>query len=238
MWDDEYFSHLDPTEKLLFIYLITNSATNIAGIYQLQYKRMAADTGIDKDMCIKIITRFERDNKIKHENGWVAIKNFIKHQNFKSPKIQQGIDNELKNAPEELKKWVLYGMDTISHININPNINPNIDEICTKEADTELHVKVKEWFQANNSYYYHDKKQAGAINSIIKRCTFIKMDIFPLLIKFKALLTSEDKHYSKLAATPSIFLGHLDSILAIKDKQASESYEDQKKKLYGADHRI
>ena len=32
-WDDSYIIELNPHEKLLFLYLITNPLTNIAGVY-------------------------------------------------------------------------------------------------------------------------------------------------------------------------------------------------------------
>jgi hypothetical protein len=97
-WDDNYIANLDPSEKLVFIYLLTNPATNISGIYQIPIKRIATDTGFEKEMCQKILDRFQKDNKIKYENGWMAIKNFIKHQNQKSPLVLKGIENELKKA--------------------------------------------------------------------------------------------------------------------------------------------
>ncbi len=44
-WDDSYITRLTPTEKLLFLYLITNPLTNISGVYELPLKRVAFDTG-------------------------------------------------------------------------------------------------------------------------------------------------------------------------------------------------
>ena len=49
-WSDTYISNLDPIEKLLFLYLITNQYTEISGLYELPLKYMAVDTGIDKDI--------------------------------------------------------------------------------------------------------------------------------------------------------------------------------------------
>lgn len=131
-WRDNYISNLDPSEKLVFLYLLTNPDTNISGIYQIPLKTIATDTGFDKEMIIKILDRFEEDQKIKYENGWVAIKNFIKNQNEKSQMVIKGIQNEIKKAPEMLRKWVKNGktedIDTLSHININPDININLTE--------------------------------------------------------------------------------------------------------------
>ena len=57
-WIDDYISHLDPTEKLMFLYFLTNPLTDICGVYEIPLKNIALDTGIDKEMVEKIIKRF------------------------------------------------------------------------------------------------------------------------------------------------------------------------------------
>jgi hypothetical protein len=59
-WRDSYIEDLDPTEKLLFLYLLTNPDTNICGVYELPLKIIAADTGIDKEMVKKLLNRARR----------------------------------------------------------------------------------------------------------------------------------------------------------------------------------
>jgi len=34
-WDDPWITSLDPSEKLLYLYLMTNTSTNISGVYKL-----------------------------------------------------------------------------------------------------------------------------------------------------------------------------------------------------------
>jgi len=127
MWRDEYFTNLDPSEKLLFMYALTSPDTNIAGVYEIPLKIMATDTGLDRDTVERILGRFERDGKIKYENGWMAIKNFRKHQ-LDNPKVKRGIELGLKDAPELLCKWLngktIY---SLSHLNSNSNSNPNLN---------------------------------------------------------------------------------------------------------------
>jgi hypothetical protein len=121
-WDDAYVSNLDPSEKLLFIYLITNPCTNISGVYQISLKRVSLDTGIEKEMVSKIFERFQKDNKILYFDGWMAIKNFIKHQNINSPLIVKGIEKELTNTPLECLSFIdasIYGIDTVSNKHIS-----------------------------------------------------------------------------------------------------------------------
>lgn len=104
-WDDGYIITLDPTEKLLFIYLLTNPLTNIVGAYELSLRRSAFDTGIDSDTILKIFQRFEAAGKVYFRDGWVVIVNFVKHQSH-NPKIMSGIRAELAHMPPHIAALV------------------------------------------------------------------------------------------------------------------------------------
>lgn len=104
-WNDSYISELDPIEKLLFIYLITNGHTNISGIYEIPLKIMAIETGIDESMFKKIFLRLK--DKIRYIDGIVVIKNFIKHQETGSDTVKVGILNCLKDVNINFLKDVI-----------------------------------------------------------------------------------------------------------------------------------
>lgn len=123
-WSDSWVSDLDPVEKLVYIYLLTNERTNIAGIYELPVKYISSETGIEKEMVIKIINRFINERKINYTNGWIIIKNFIQHQAL-NPKIEKGIAVIIQNEiPLEIKKEVY---------NLNPSIQ-YYEEILLPES--------------------------------------------------------------------------------------------------------
>jgi hypothetical protein len=105
-WDDQYISELDPIEKLLFLYLLTNPLTEMCGIYEIQVRRIALDTGIDKDMIPKIFTRFSDAGKIFYiNNNWVYVRNFQKHQAV-NDSIKLGIKRTLEEIPAEIMQVV------------------------------------------------------------------------------------------------------------------------------------
>ena len=81
-WQDNYVIDLDPMEKLLFLYLLSNPQTNMLGIYELHIKRISFDTGIEKDTVIKIFDHFTEANKVKYMDGFVILRNFLKHQSY------------------------------------------------------------------------------------------------------------------------------------------------------------
>lgn len=113
-WSDHYVSDLDPTEKLLFLYLLTNERSTLAGVYELPIKMMAVETGIDVFMVEKILSRFEDEGKVKYQTGWVAIKNFLKHHEHGSPTVKKGIEDAIKAAPDWARTFVGKGIDTLT----------------------------------------------------------------------------------------------------------------------------
>src|SRR3990167_1946209 len=125
-WVDDYITHLDPIEKLLFLYFLTSPYTDICGIYEVPLKHVALDTGIDKEMVEKIIKRFTKDKKIYYEKGWVGIVNFTRHQQ-RNPKVDRGIEIGLDKAPKALRDRLSIDYDTLSHSNLNPNSNLNLN---------------------------------------------------------------------------------------------------------------
>lgn len=109
-WKDSYIVDLETDEKLLFLYLLTNPQTNIAGIYELSIREMAFDTDIDKKRIAEIMLKFEKDHKLVYINGWVALNNWIKHQS-KNPKVATGIQRIVDNLPEWLQNKLLHPDD-------------------------------------------------------------------------------------------------------------------------------
>lgn len=101
-WRDTYTGTLDPSEKLLFLYLITNSETNLCGIYELPLRLIASDTGFDQEMILKFFDRFARDKKAYYVKGWVVIMNAIKHQAIENRNIAAGIQREFAEIPKEV----------------------------------------------------------------------------------------------------------------------------------------
>lgn len=102
-WQDTYITDLDPIEKLLFLYLLTNPLCNIAGVYEISLRQIAFDTGIDKDMVQKIFNRFEADNKIIYKNNYIILLNFIKNQSY-NDSMKKGAMNILGSLPQDIQK--------------------------------------------------------------------------------------------------------------------------------------
>ena len=171
-WIDDYISNLDPIEKLLFLYLITNPATEICGVYEIPLKNVAMDTGIDKEMVIKILCRFERDNKVIYQKGWVAIVNFAKHQ-LKNPKVTEGIKRGLTNAPKEITDRLCIENDSLSHLDLDLDLDLTNTETSSVKGKKKFSllggevIKSFEKIDPKNKTYYGNTTQRSSADFLV-----------------------------------------------------------------------
>lgn len=121
-WNDGYVAELEPVEKLLFLYLLTNRYTEMCGAYELSIRTMVFETGIPEDVIRNVLSRFGVDGKVEYRDGWVIVKNFLKHQQ-KNPNIAKGILRAIEELPESIKALIAFETDT--HLNLNLNLNSN-----------------------------------------------------------------------------------------------------------------
>lgn len=118
--------NLNPIEKLLFLYFLTNPYTDICGVYEVPLKHIELETGIKPKDIVKVLIKFEKDDKIFYQNGWVAVKNFTKHQK-NNPKVQIGIEEGLEKAPQTL-------VDRLKHKKIGYQSLSNVTEFKKTES--------------------------------------------------------------------------------------------------------
>lgn len=95
-WSDNFIVNLEPIERYLYLYLLTNEHTNIAGVYELPEKTIIYESDLTKDVLIKSLKKL--DGKIFYIDGWVYIKNFAKHQCC-NDSMRRAVDNEMKGVP-------------------------------------------------------------------------------------------------------------------------------------------
>jgi len=128
-WHDNYVSELNSKEKLVFIYLITNSSVNICGIYELPDRYIRFDLELKQSELDKIKQKFMKDNKIMFINGWVKIMNYEIYNKFTGEKNEKAKEKELSLIPDFIigYRWGIDGVSTNGDTlnNINQNINQN-----------------------------------------------------------------------------------------------------------------
>lgn len=101
-WDDAWVQELDPSEKLFYLYLLTNPLTNIAGVYKISDRRVSFDTGHSREVVTELWRRFSRENKAVRHGEWVIIPAWPKHQRLSNDKTWKGIARILSSLPAEV----------------------------------------------------------------------------------------------------------------------------------------
>lgn len=146
-WSDPWVvDELNPLDRYLFMYLLTNEHTTVGGVYEISLRTMSNETGLEKEELSRMLARLE--SRVVFADGWVVFRKSIAHQNIGSPKIKAAIAQTLKTLPPQLLQYVnvpadfgellkaeygidtvsigyTYGMGTVSHSNLNSNININ-----------------------------------------------------------------------------------------------------------------
>ena len=131
---------MNSKEKLVFIYLITNSNVNICGIYELPDRYIKFDLDLNQSELDIIKQKFMENNKIMFINGWIKIINYETYNKFTGEKNEVAKEKELSLIPKNIieYRWgidrVSSNLDTLNNQNQNININKN----QKKSAVTEV----------------------------------------------------------------------------------------------------
>lgn len=140
-WDDEWVQTLDPSEKLLYLYLMTNPLTTIAGVYEITVRRMCFDTGFNTDTIRHILGKFEKARKAFHHNGYIVIPAWPQHQKAETrPKIKEGIDAIINKLPKEMVEYIIsvgYRYDIGTYTYVRNYSDSDIDTDIESELERE-----------------------------------------------------------------------------------------------------
>lgn len=105
-WSDTFVvEKLNPLDRYLFLYFLTNERTNLSGVYEVPLKIISNETGIERDEVERMLERLK--GKVEYKDGWVCIVNFIKHQNKENSSIKIGIKKKIDELPKNIQEWVI-----------------------------------------------------------------------------------------------------------------------------------
>jgi len=148
LWNDPDFENFTVEQKLIFIFLITNSGVEKSGIYKITVKQISFYTDTQKEVINEFINKLINLGKIKYdfENGIIFIKNVFKFQKgmIKNKKIM--FICLLKNYQMvKTEFWQeffsLYSNDEIINEFINENINKEIKDLIINKKPNETKNK-------------------------------------------------------------------------------------------------
>ncbi|AFG37643.1 zinc ribbon domain-containing protein [Spirochaeta africana] len=108
-WDDKWVRSINPMDRYLYMYLMTNPLTNIAGVYEITIDRIAFDTGIDERSLRPMLESLSEAGKVHYyQEEWIIIPTWPKHQQYeKRSRIKEGIEKILRDLPAELLQYLI-----------------------------------------------------------------------------------------------------------------------------------
>ena len=226
-WSDPFIEELSTSEKLLYLYLITNEKTNMLGIYEVSFKKISFETGINKDVIEKAFKGFERLSKVKYVNNHVVLINFMKHQNFNTNMKKSAID-VYNNLPEVLKVQGLK-IDKSNPLEGFERLLKGLGMVPKVEVEVEVEDESKREEEAKKEYEYsfdifwnnYDYKigKETALKSWAKLTNEEKEKIKDTVKQFKAFKPFKDYNHPQ----PTTYLNQkrFNDEIKIKEKEIS-----------------
>jgi hypothetical protein len=107
IWDDDWFDSLTEREKLVYFYLLTNTHTNPAGVYQCTLKNVRLEIGLEREEIERIMAKFGAAGKAFYYKDYIIIPKWLKHQKINDrSKMFLGALKVLKSLPEDVKAFI------------------------------------------------------------------------------------------------------------------------------------
>lgn len=112
IWDDSFFSELSPSEKLLFLYYITNQHINIIHLYECSDKKVCYDTGLNHEQISKAKAKFEAAHRIYFFGNFVFLRNASKYQKYTGELNERAKDKLFAMLSKDVLDWYNSVLDT------------------------------------------------------------------------------------------------------------------------------
>lgn len=198
-WDDAWIRKRDPSERYVYLYLLTNPLTNIAGVYKTTIDRISFDTGYEPKIVETVFKRFSADGKAYFYKDYVILPSWPKHQKVdKREKIKTGIEAILRELPPEILKYLKnigyrYPIDTLS---IPDTYGSNYSD---SDSDSDFEFESDSEFKSKSVHPVEDEPAAP-------RATSPKRFVKPSLEEIKAYCAER-----KNTVSPEKFLDYYEA---------------------------
>ena len=213
-WDDPWISSLKIKERYLFLYLLTNPLTNVAGVYEITIKRIYSDTDLKKNEILEILKVFQKAKKVYYFKNHILINNYHKNQKL-NPSIIISIKNILLGLPDDVFSFCAANNVLTGVIQSVPRLRQTGDRLrqtgdnlkLNIEAETEDEVEIE--VEAKNTYIH------------LPQFPLIKITKEEIL-KIRIYLKKNNKEARKGSAIRDIFQSYN---LKLENKQAAKSHK-------------
>ena len=156
-WQDPFIESLKPIEKLIFIYLLTNSLTTLIGVYEISIKRISYDTGVSEKEIEEILYKFSDKKKIHFIDNYIIISNWMKNQKL-NENMRISAQREIDKLPNNLKIILLNHSEPLpNHSEPLPNhsepLNFSEKKVLQDEVEDEVKDEVKDEVLSGKNFF-------------------------------------------------------------------------------------
>ena len=119
--DPKVADEFTPEDKYFYLYLLTNSHTNLCGCYEISKKQISVDTGYNVDTVERLIQRLYKVHGViayNENTKELFLVNWHKHNWSKSDKLLKGVAKEIEHIKSRefqsnlIELLAQYGYDT------------------------------------------------------------------------------------------------------------------------------
>lgn len=106
-WDDKYIYDLPDHQKLLFAFYFTNEKVNMAGIYEIQDRRVLYfHKHLKENGLQQAKKKFEADSKYFFYEDWVYVANNHKNNQYSTNQyVVQSFLDEFNHIPKHVREY-------------------------------------------------------------------------------------------------------------------------------------
>ncbi len=171
-WTDPKVSdNFTPEDKYFYLYLLTNTHTNLCGCYEVSIRQMSNETGYSKETIERLLDRFANIHHVidySDETKELLLLKWAKNNWTKSEKFLAGVERELKKIKNEKFKtfleellenadtvyigyqYPMYTTNTLTNTNIH-NVN-NINKVNSKKKSKKEKPEQKTFGEFKNVF--------------------------------------------------------------------------------------
>jgi hypothetical protein len=186
--DDKVVEVFSPEDRYFMLYLLTNPHTTQLGIYQVNKKVMAFETGYSTETITTLIDRFQNKYKLIHYNrdtNEIGIVNYLKHSIVKGGKpVEDLLVKELGKVKDRDMIDLIF-----NNIEDYPNLNVTVKQVINNYKNKSIHNDNDN----ENEVSYHDSYNDSYNDSLPPKPKPIKE-----LIKFGEIIKMTQEEYDKL----------------------------------------
>lgn len=142
-WEDSKVTDdFTPEDRYFYLYLLTNTHTNITGCYEISYKQIARETGYNEETAKRLIKRFEKEHEVltyDESTKEVLIWNWYKYNWTKSANLITGVANAAERIKsDELRRYVLEVLECVKNEEEYRRTSKKADCIETSIAGSDV----------------------------------------------------------------------------------------------------